>query len=165
MELLNQVQLLTEEFLSEIDRTRQFINAIPEEHLNYKPHEKSMSLGALTHHIIALVSWVELALKQEELDFATYTPSTWENLDDLKFNFKKASIAGENALQAADVEDLSKGFVLRSGDFIIVDDNKFNMIRTWIFNHLIHHRGQATVYLRLLDVPVPGLYGPSADEK
>lgn len=164
MEMLNTLQQLTEEFLRELESTQRLINALPADQLDFKPHEKSMSLGALAAHVVELTGWPAFVLKEDVLDFQTYQAHKHEDKDEMLQSFKQLYLAAEEALQQADLEELTKEFELKSGDFSIMKDSKLNMIRYIINNHIYHHRGQLTVYLRLLNQPVPGLYGPSADE-
>lgn len=164
MEVLNTLQQLTEEFLRELENTKKLLNALPADQFDYKPHEKSMSLGALAAHVVELTDWPTHILKEDFFDFETYQSPKYNDKEEMLDSFKKMFLAVEEAFQQADTEELFKEFELKSGDFVIMKDSKFNIIRHIVNNHIYHHRGQLTVYLRLLDQPVPGLYGPSADE-
>lgn len=157
-------------FLIELERetanTRQLLERLQDEHLSYRPHSKSMSLGELASHIVELHNWVNKALSVEVFDFHTmYKPfvakSSQELIEVLNSGYDQnvATVAGMT-------EDAWKQmWSLQAGSHIIAQVPRIGAFRFIIQNHLIHHRGQLTVYMRLLDIPLPGLYGPSADEK
>lgn len=147
--------------------TRRMLERVPEDRFDWKPHEKSMTLGRLASHVAELTQWMKLILDASEFDLAVQ-----------KFNRRKASsrqellaIFDENirealsALEAASDEHLNEKWKLHNADAILFDLSRKIAIRELIMNHIIHHRGQLSVYLRLLDIPVPGMYGQSADEK
>ncbi|MEI6945769.1 DinB family protein [Paraflavisolibacter sp. H34] len=160
-------QPLLNELRHEADSTRKMLERVPADKFGWKPHEKSMSLASLSSHVAELFSWLTMTLTTDELDFATnkYQPfvpqSTQQLLDFFEDNLKK----GTETLAATSDEDMMKHWKLRHGDHIILDLPRMAVLRSFVFNHLVHHRGQLSVYLRLLDVPVPGMYGPSADER
>lgn len=154
------------EVKQETDRTRRIVSNVTDEHFDWRPHPKSMTLGELVGHVIELHSWVANGLSVEDFDLATmYQP------------FKPASVA--EALQHLDVsfeenlkfinnsteEDWAASWKMRFGDYVIAELPKAGAFRFIIQHHIVHHRGQLSVYLRLLDIPVPGLFGPSADER
>jgi uncharacterized damage-inducible protein DinB len=145
---------MIEALLAEIDReaktTRALLQVVPQEKWDWKPHEKSMSLGRLAQHVAELPAWGGETLAAGGTDFATRarTPKPASSAELIAL-FERGIASLRAALEAASAEDLAqKSYILRS----------------MVLNHVIHHRGQLSVYLRLLDVPVPSMYGPSADE-
>jgi uncharacterized damage-inducible protein DinB len=158
-------QSLLPEFDQEMANTRKVLERMPMDRYDWKPHEKSFSLGKLATHVANLPSWAAMTLATDELDigkpFDQPKPQTTEQL--LELFDESASQAWASLAGAAD-EEFFKPWTLRSGDHKIFTLPKIAVIRGVVLNHVIHHRGQLTVYLRLNDVPVPGLYGPSADE-
>lgn len=157
------------EFLKELNQesitTRKMLERIPEDQYDYKPHVKSMPVNQLAVHIAELPDWISMAFTTEELDFATapYAPSVWNNNAELLLLLEKSIAGAQAALEQGKEEDLLPEWVLRNGDQILMKLTKGELIRVAL-SQTIHHRAQLGVYLRLLDVPIPGSYGPSADE-
>lgn len=145
--------------------TRKMLSRIPEDQYEYKPHEKSMNIRSLASHIAELPSWLHLALNTEELDFATspYQPEIINNNAQLMAYAEKNYETGKTALQQGAEDSLEQNWKLRDGETIYVSCTRADMIRTSL-SQIIHHRAQLGVYLRLLNVPIPGSYGPSADD-
>jgi uncharacterized damage-inducible protein DinB len=160
---------LTETLLKELDNeaatTRKFLAILPEDKYDWKPHQKSMGLCQLATHVAELQSWVTLALTTDGLDFAKepYTPVPVTNNQELLAYFERAFAEGRAHLAKAKDEDLLPDWTLRSGEQIFMVQSKGDTIRHAI-SQTIHHRAQLGVYLRLLNIPIPGSYGPSADE-
>jgi uncharacterized damage-inducible protein DinB len=163
-------QALLPEFDHEMANTRKTLERIPEDKFGWKPHEKSMTLGRLSGHIAELPGWVAFTIKQDSLDIAPVgappqqgvtAKSRQEALDmfDAKVAEARAAIAG------ASDEQLMKPWSLLSGGKSIMTMPKIAVLRGFVMNHTIHHRAQLGVYLRLNDIPVPSIYGPSADER
>lgn len=160
---------LTSVFLKELQNeavtTRKMLGRIPSDKFDTKAHPKSMSIKEVATHIAELPSWVPMVFTTKELDFNTmdYTPpainSTQDLLDLLNDNIEMA----ESFLRPENEGELSKEWILRNGDKILSNDSKAEVIRM-VYNQITHHRAQLGVYLRLLDIPIPGSYGPSADE-
>ena len=152
------------EFESEVPSTRKCIERVPEKLYNWKPHEKSMNLGYLTLLVAEIPMWIEVMIRTREIDFQTFkhfqAKTTSEMVDHFDENVKNA----KQALQELANEDLEKPFVLKNGDYIISSIPMVDSISSTL-NHWVHHRGQLTVYMRLNDIPVPSIYGPSADDK
>ena len=147
--------------------TRKMLEKVPLDKKDWKPHEKSMSLGRLATHIAEINHWVSDILHIDDFDFMTRilqanTASSSAEL--LQIFQNKFDQAVQDLSQASD-EDFAKNWVVRAGEKVMYNTPKKVAIRGWAFSHMIHHRGQLSVYLRLLDVPVPGMYGPTADEK
>jgi uncharacterized damage-inducible protein DinB len=158
---------LIKELQQEGRQTRRMLERVPLEQSSWKPHEKSMSLGRLAGHIAELPDWVKVTLETDELDFGTagykaFIPATREELLD-KFDQKLAGAI--ESLQAADNEVFNQPWSLKNNGHVFFTLPKSEVIRSSAMNHVIHHRAQLSVYLRLLDVPVPGMYGPTADER
>lgn len=158
-------ELLTE-MNNEAVTTRKFLERIPVEKFSWKPHEKSMSVVQLASHIAELPSWVQLVLSTSELDFASnpYQPTIINDIPELLAHFEKSLKEGKEQLEKSTEADLLPDWTLRSGDQIYSKSSKYEMIRT-TYSQVIHHRAQLGVYLRLLNIPIPGSYGPSADEQ
>lgn len=157
-------QLLTPEYEQEAAITRRVLERVPSDKLDWAPHPKSMTLGKLAGHVAEIPSWVVATLGQTELDMADYTAPEPKDSGAIMAAFDAGVAAGVPVLAAAADADFSIEWTLRSGDYVIFTLPRLAVIRTWVINHTVHHRAQLGVYLRLLDVPVPGIYGPSADD-
>jgi uncharacterized damage-inducible protein DinB len=159
------IPLLLKEMEQEAQTTHKMLERVPADKFNWKPHPKSMTMKQLTVHIAELPSWVSLGLHTTELDFATspYNPAPVESTDDLLKLLDKSLKEGRTSLQNATEEDLLPNWTLRNGEQIYSVMTKYELVRH-SFSQITHHRAQLGVYLRLLDIPIPGSYGPSADE-
>ncbi|MEO7984767.1 MAG: DinB family protein [Bacteroidota bacterium] len=161
---------LIESFHKELDReaatTRKMLERVPEEHYDWKPHEKSMTLKQLATHVAEIPTWLGLVLSTSELDFAAngYKPTAIANGQELISFFERSIAEGKAALGAANDEQLKATWTMRSGENIFASDPKDEVLRG-CFCQVVHHRAQLGVYLRLLNVPIPGSYGPSADDQ
>lgn len=157
---------LLEELIHESLGTRKILQAIPADKLGFQPHLKSMTLGRLAAHIAEIPGWLHHTILQDELDFATadFTPQPLDDLSALLNAFEENLAKGAAALRTASDENLEGIWRLRHGEQIFLQMPRVGVVRGLVLNHVVHHRGQLSVYLRLLDVPVPGMYGPSADE-
>lgn len=157
---------LSIEIEREKDNTLRMLKALPNEQFGWKPHEKSMSLGELVNHIVELHNWVPLVLNKETLDFKVdYVPSTLTTKEELIAALEKGFEENTKVVASLSDENYFSKWTLKAGDYVIAEMPKAGAIRFIVANHLIHHRGQLSVYLRLLNIPVPGIYGPSADEQ
>jgi uncharacterized damage-inducible protein DinB len=160
-------QALIAEIRMEAANTRKILANVPLDKNDYKPHERSMTLGRLATHVAELPGWVSFTMDQDGLDFATmdYKPviasTTEELLAILDSNVNKAVASLENSK----AEDFGKMWTLRNGDHVHFSLPKAAVVRSFALSHLYHHRGQLSVYLRLLDTEVPGMYGPSKDDQ
>ncbi len=163
---MNIIPLLLKEQKREAQTTRKFMKRVPDDKFDWKPHEKSMDLRNLSVHIAEVFAWPAQMLNTEELDFAKsgYEPTPVENSEKLLKLFEESLEKGKTALEQASEEDLKLGWTLRNGDQTLMEFTKYEAIRH-SFDQITHHRAQLGVYLRLLDVPLPGSYGPSADEQ
>jgi uncharacterized damage-inducible protein DinB len=164
---------LTELFLAELEReavgTRKVLARVPEGRFDWKPHEKSMSLGQLSNLVATMPSWVVSMVKLDELDFDPPGGSTFEAPKlstgrDLVEAHDRHVASAREALASTTDEHLMTIWKLLARGNVVSEDPRHIAIRDGVFNHLAHHRGQLTVYLRLNDEPVPAVYGPSADE-
>ncbi len=155
------------EFRSEGAKTRQMLARVPFEKAAWKPHEKSMHLGALAQHITNLPFWVHYTLLHDELDFAKPIERTKpaESLAELLTFFDKRLAEATTVLENTTNAILDSEWTMRHGAQIYFTRPRKEVLREFVLNHTIHHRGQLSVYLRLLDVPVPAMFGPTADDK
>ena len=162
--------MLSQAFIAEIQHeaasTKKILARVPEGKFDWKPHEKSMSLGRLATHVAELPGFLHSILTMDDFDFAKghYKPSHANTPEELMNVFQEKLDEVVQTLQDTSDEKMQANFTLRSGDHVFATVPRMVAVRSMGLNHLIHHRGQIAVYLRLLDVPVPGLYGPSADE-
>ena len=151
----------------ELANTRRLLERVPDGKSDWKPHAKSMSLGRLASHVAELPLFALSVVAADELDFAAgggYKPRTLPSTADLLAEFDRNAAQLREAMARLDAAALQGTWTLRAGDHVIVSGPKGVLVRSVGLNHIIHHRAQLGVYLRLLDIPVPGLYGPSADE-
>jgi len=157
---------LKTELTEETNTTKKFIERIPETQYDWAPHEKSMKMKYLATHIAELPAWVEMAVHTDGLDFAAneYQPTSIANNNDLLTLLETSLQKGLAALDELKEEDLEKEWLLRHGDTILWKGTKYSMVRLALAQ-TSHHRAQLGVYLRLLNIPIPGSYGPSADEQ
>ena len=163
-------QSMLPEFDQEMQNTRKVLERCPDEKWNWKPHDKSGTVGWLASHVATMVGWVPFTLKTEELDYApvdgpSFEPPKIDNRQQLLAEFDKNVAEARAALAAASDAEIMKNWKLLAGGQEIFTMPRAACIRVMVLNHHIHHRAQLTVYYRMLGVPVPGLYGPSADEQ
>ena len=160
------MQSLLPELDHEAASTRRILERVPMERADWRPHPKSFSLGELANHLTTLISWAPYTMSSTELDFSTssFEPPVRTTTEALLADFDAYVAAARAALDAADDEAALTAWTLRSGEQVHFTMPRIAVVRSMVMNHLIHHRAQLGVYLRLLDVPVPGMYGPSADD-
>jgi len=160
-------QKLLPELKYEASNTRKVLERLPDEHFDWKPHEKSFSLGQLAAHIANLPSWLTIALSTDEFDLASggFARTDDKNFSDVMNRFEAKINAASEALSAASDEKLTGTWLLKKGGVKMLELPRVAVIRSMVMNHTIHHRGEMIVYMRLLNLKVPGLYGPSADEQ
>lgn len=159
-------QSLVPEFDQEMKSTRKVLERVQAEKFGWKPHDKSFAFGSLAAHVANLVSWGTTIMGSDELDIGgSFTPPQVESTQDILDMFDKNVADTRAALAQGSDEDFMKPWTLRKGDHEIFTLPKVAVVRSMVFNHIIHHRGQLSVYLRLNDIPVPSIYGPSADEQ
>ena len=162
-------QMMLSEFDREMQNTRKTLERVPDDQWNWKPHDKSGTVGWLAGHVAILPSWATMTIQTEQLDVAAVDGPRFQlpkidNKKDLLAQFDKNTKEARAALTSASDQELMKDWTLLAGGKTIFTMPKVACVRGMVLNHLIHHRAQLTVYFRLLGVPVPGLYGPSADE-
>jgi len=158
--------ILLPEFDHEMASTRKILERIPEEDLRFQPHPKSMPLGRLAGHIAELPGWVVPAMQREMLELdANYKPYVPSSPKELLERFDKNVGEARAALSGVSDEQLAAAWTLKAGGKTIFTLPRVAAYRGMVMSHLIHHRGQLGVYLRVLEVEIPGMYGPSADEK
>lgn len=152
------------EFDQEMKTTRSLLERVPLDNATFKPHTKSTSLGGLANHLANLAGFGDLIVNQPERDFskATPTPET-KTADELLKRFDDNVAKSRAALAGMDESTLGDKWTLRNGDHVIFTLPRAVVLRTMLMNHMIHHRGQLSVYLRQNDVPLPSIYGPTAD--
>lgn len=161
---------LSEPIIAELQHeavsTRKMLERVPSDSFTWKPHEKSMTLGQLAGHVSELPSLIVPTLTMDELDFAAggYKPFIPANASELVEKFDEHVTAAVNLLKTQSDEHLHQPWRLRSGEQVFFAGPRIAVLRGLVLSHLIHHRGQLSVYLRLLNVAVPSIYGPSADE-
>ncbi len=164
---MSSVQALLEEFQLEASKTRRTLERVPEERFGWKPHRKSWTMAQLASHIAEIPSWVAAMLQVDEMDLEgefAYQPFLAENRQELLRKFDQSVDEARRMLASASEEKLSRIWRIRAGEKVLFEAPRLQAIKSTLINHAIQHRGQLTVYLRLNDVPVPALYGPSADE-
>jgi len=156
---------LLAEFDHEVATTRRLIERIPEDRLRWRPHDKSMTLGGLAHHIASLPEWGLLILDRLQFDLAELPPRVEEpaSREAILTRLAQAAKALRQALEKTDAE-LWATWSLRRNDQEVFSMPRLSALRSFVFMHLSHHRGQLSVYLRLNDIAVPAIYGPTADE-
>lgn len=159
-------QSLLPEFDHEFATLRKTLERLPAGKMDYKPHAKSMPMGRLAGHLTELPGWVNATIEQDVLDFAKfdYKPFVPATAAECVAALDAAIAKARPVLAATSDADMMKPWTLRQGDTVFFTMPKVAVLRSFVMNHMIHHRAQLGVYLRLNDVPVPGSYGPSADE-
>jgi uncharacterized damage-inducible protein DinB len=162
-------QMLLPEFDHEMANTRKTLERVPDDKFSWKPHEKSMALGGLSTHLANIPSWTAMTFDRDELDLAPaggepYRLPEAKSRDEVLAAFDKNVASARAALEAATDENWQGKWSLLMGGKTIFTLPRTAVMRGFIMSHMIHHRAQLGVYLRLLDIPVPSIYGPSADE-
>lgn len=153
------------DFGREYESTRKLLERYPDGKGDWRPHEKSSTLSGLATHVAEIAGYGASIFASTDLDFATrQRPPKLDAAKDLVALSDANAKALQDALSRATLDDLNAETTVRVGDFIIMRAPRRILLRGFVMNHLIHHRGQLGVFLRLLNVPIPGMYGPSADE-
>jgi len=157
--------LLLKELDQEAETTRKMLNLVPADKFEWQPHQKSMKMKILAVHIAELPGWISLGLKTDEMDFekSPYQPTPVNNTAEILDLFERSLADGKASLTSATEDDLLPTWTLRNGSEVLAVMSKYEVVRH-AFAQTIHHRAQLGVYLRLLNIPIPGSYGPSADE-
>jgi uncharacterized damage-inducible protein DinB len=160
-------QTITVDYEEEMKNTRKLLERVPldDAHRNFRPHPKSMSLERLATHVAELPAWPKLALASELFELPLdFKPRIAASTAELLEIFDRSVEEGRAAIAGATDEDMQKSWTFKFGDFFSFTEIRPKVVRSFV-NHLVHHRAQLGVYLRLNEIPVPGMYGPSADDK
>jgi uncharacterized damage-inducible protein DinB len=162
-------QSMLPEFDHEFANTLKTLERVPEDVPDFRPHEKSMRMSHLAGHLVEMPMWAIVTLTQDELDLnppdgEKYTPLVMTSRAELLAAYNTQVKQAREALTSVSDEEMMKPWTLKSGGQEILSMPRVAVMRSFVMNHMIHHRAQLGVYLRMNDVPVPGLYGPSADE-
>jgi uncharacterized damage-inducible protein DinB len=160
---MNPIDAIVAELKIEARSTRRMLERVPPESLGWRPHEKSSTLGKVAGHIADIPGLFMVPLLQDECDYNTYR-STTGTVPEILGTFDVNIARAKETLGALTAEQLLAPWRYRRGERIIFELPRFVVIRSTTLNHLIHHRGQLSVYLRMLGVPLPPIYGPTADE-
>jgi uncharacterized damage-inducible protein DinB len=154
------------EFDREASTTRKVLERCPDAKLSWQPHPKSMTLGKLAHHVATIPAWIGSSLLADGLDLATAPPMppVPETVAGIVKEFEASCAAAKGAMAQLDDAKAMGIWTFSRAGATLLSMPRIALLRTILLNHSFHHRGQLSVYLRLLDVPVPSIYGPSADE-
>lgn len=163
---MSNIDQLIAEFEREATTTRKFLERLTDEKLDWRPHAKSFTVRGLASHITDLLQFVELISGTDEMDFdpSTYKPYQATSVADLLKAFDEKVVSGKQALAGVSDERLAGSWKLKIMGRSFLEKPRAQVLRDFSLSHQIHHRGQMSVYLRLLDIPVPSAYGPTADE-
>ncbi len=157
-------QIYLEELEAEVMSTRKCLERIPMDLFDWKPHEKSMQMGYLAIMIADIPKWITTIINEGEINFATWEKYDYSMFKDIVKRFDENVEEAKKTLKEILDKDMKEMFFLKSGEQELMKDTKKNSISSSL-NHLVHHRGQLTVYMRLNNIAVPAIYGPSADER
>jgi uncharacterized damage-inducible protein DinB len=162
---MTQLESFRQELEREAVTTRKMLTKVPADKFDWRPHPKSMSVKQLATHLAEFPTWIGITFNSDELDFEKnpYTPVEIKDTNDLLAYFERSLEDGRKHLRDGREDVLDKPWTLRSGSTIFSTEPKRDVIRMSL-SQIIHHRAQLGVFLRLLDIPIPGSYGPSADE-
>lgn len=160
-------QPLISEIKHEAANTRKILERIPMENAEWRPHTKSTTIGRLATHVAELPGWITMIANTDSMNFGNgnYKSPTASNREELLAIFDKNVDDAVKSLEGMTEDHMKESWALLNGDRKIFEQPKAAVIRSFSMNHMLHHRAQLSVYLRLNDIPVPGMYGPSADEK
>lgn len=159
-------ELVLGDIPGELANTRRLLECVPDERFDWKAHEKSWPIGGLANHLSQIPAWHTMVLASDELDLATLPdrPEPPTTMAPILAQFDENAARLEAAMEEVDDAALAETWTLRMGDHVIVSGPRAVVLRQVAVSHMAHHRGQLTVYLRLLDIPVPQTYGPTADD-
>jgi uncharacterized damage-inducible protein DinB len=159
-------EMFLPEFDQEMANTRKLLELVPEDKLDYKPHEKSMTLGRLAGHVAEMAGWGTMTIGTEKLELTagSTAPFAPKSRAELLATFDKGAAEARAAIAGASDEHLAVIWTLTYGGKTIFAMPRAAVLRSMVLSHIIHHRAQLGVYLRLNEVAIPGMYGPSADE-
>lgn len=164
---MNVIDWLAQQFDQETKTTRRHLKRLPDDKFDWRPHEKSYTAAALASHIVECLNWTTDVFTKNEVNFdpATYKPYLATSSAELLEAFEKSVENGKRVLAGVDEESLMQPWSLKFNGQPLFERPRRDVFRDFTLAHVIHHRGQFSVYLRLLDVPVPSSYGPTADEQ
>jgi len=160
---------ISDTLIAELDQetpaTRKALERVPEDKLKWKPHEKSMPLGRLATHIAEVPAWGKVTIAQDTLALdSSFDPTILGSVSEVLSLFDENVSMFRELLATTPDEEFKRTWTMTHGGKEVFADTKLSVVRRMVMNHLVHHRGQLSVYLRLIDVPLPMTYGPSADE-
>jgi len=159
-------QMLLPEFDQEMKNTRRILEAVPDGKFDYKPHPHSMTMGRLATHLAELPGWTIAAVDQDVLEMGPdYKPVIANSRAELLEMFDKNVTEARKRIEGASDEHWQKNWQFKFGGQVVLSMPRAGVMRGVVMNHMIHHRAQLGVFLRLNDVPIPGMYGPSYDDK
>lgn len=163
---MNLIDPILAELAHEGATTRRLLERLPQDRLGWQPHQKSMTLGRLATHIAEIPGWVGSIVEKDEFDIGTsgYVPPTIASVAEILAMFDRTLSAATDSLKRQSNDRLLANWRFKKNGQLVVEMPRLGMIRSFLMNHLIHHRGQLSVYLRLQNVPLPSIYGPTADE-
>jgi uncharacterized damage-inducible protein DinB len=159
--------LLLPEFDQEMATTRRVLERVPEDKFSWKPHDKSFAMGDLASHVVNTVKWTVDTMNKTEFDLAGVKPEELNRAAKTRAELLEwfdANVPSARAALARSDADYAVPWTLKQGATVYFTMPRYNCVRSFVLNHIVHHRAQLSVYLRLNNVPVPGAYGPSADE-
>jgi uncharacterized damage-inducible protein DinB len=160
-------ELLLPEVEQEMATTRRVLERVPDDKLAWKPHDRSSSMGDLASHIVNMIKWTDVTMTQTEFDLGSVPPEQMnqaaKSRAELLAWFDANAASARKALEKSDA-DYFVPWTLKQGDKVFFTMPRYTCVRSFFLNHVVHHRAQLSVYLRLNDIPVPAMYGPSADE-
>ena len=159
------IQALLQEFEYEMGTTRKVLDVVPEKDFGWKPHDKSMALGVLAGHVAQIPGWTVSTFTTDELDVAGMKSEKLDTKAALLQEFDKNVKNSIETLKNVKPEQLSQPWALKYSGQVLFSMPKGGVFRTWVLNHIYHHRGQLSVYLRMRNVPLPKIYGPTADDQ
>ena len=160
-------QAIAAEFEVESAATRKFLERFDDRHADWRPHEKSMSASRLATHVVECPDWAYTILDADDFDLATMEtePPHWKTRADLLENHERIGAGFLKQFEGRSDDAMRGTWRLLQGDHVLMETTREAAVRNIILSHLVHHRGQLSVYYRLLGIPVPGPYGPSADDQ
>ena len=162
-------QSMVSEFDLEMAGTRKVLERIPDDKLDWKIHEKSNTIGWVANHLADIPAWVEMSINHDSFDVAPtsgepYQMPSFDSTAEILANFDKNVAQARNLMESVEDATLHEPWSLLEAGEVLMTMPRIAVLRTWVLNHAIHHRAHLCVYLRVNDLPVPGLYGPSADD-
>jgi uncharacterized damage-inducible protein DinB len=159
-------ELISAELQQEAKTTRKMLERVPQDAFHWKPHEKSMTLGQLAAHVTNLFgTWLQTTLTEDGFDLAESRPLKTESVAEILEAFERNVADALATLKQTSDEEMSASWSLKHGEQVLFEMPRWAVMRSMVLNHIIHHRGQLSVYLRLRNVPLPSVYGPTADEE